>query len=217
MSIPYEQNGRVAQKRRTREALVAAAREMVAGGTAPTVEAAAEAASVSCYCLSVLSEPARPAGGRSPRSGRNLPAARRRPPGCGNPSRSRHRRVHSLEPRERGATADDAAPVTRSLPGRTGRAAAAAGARDQVDRGSVGTLRADLSEADVQRLTLAIRSATGIEALVWLTDVAGLSRTEATELMRWSARALLQSALADPKAGDRTPPAVRPAARRRRS
>jgi hypothetical protein len=36
----------------------------------------------------------------------------------------------------------------------------------------------------------------GIEALVWLTDVAGLSRDEARELMRWSARGLLQSALA---------------------
>jgi hypothetical protein len=47
------------------------------------------------------------------------------------------------------------------------------------------------------RLVLAIRSATGIEALVWLTDVAGLSREEATALMRGSAQALLESALRD--------------------
>src|SRR6476661_1566042 len=47
MSIPYEENGRVAQKRRTREALVAAARDLVARGETPTVEAAAEAASIS--------------------------------------------------------------------------------------------------------------------------------------------------------------------------
>ena len=58
-------------------------------------------------------------------------------------------------------------------------------------------LREQMSDAEVHRLTLAIRSATGIEALAWLTDVAGLSRDDATELMRWSARALLQSALAD--------------------
>jgi hypothetical protein len=32
--------------------------------------------------------------------------------------------------------------------------------------------------------------------LVWLTDVAGLSRDDARDLMRWSARALLQSATA---------------------
>ena len=58
-------------------------------------------------------------------------------------------------------------------------------------------LREQMSEPEIHRLTLAIRSATGIEALVWLTDVAGQSRDDATELMRWSARGLLQSALAD--------------------
>jgi len=52
-----------------------------------------------------------------------------------------------------------------------------------------------LPEDDLTRLVLAIRSATGIEALVWLTDVAGLSREEATALMRGSAQALLRSAL----------------------
>src|SRR6266576_1970490 len=47
MSIPYELNGRIGQKRRTRDALVAAARALVATGQTPTVEAAAEAASIS--------------------------------------------------------------------------------------------------------------------------------------------------------------------------
>jgi hypothetical protein len=36
----------------------------------------------------------------------------------------------------------------------------------------------------------------GIEALVWLTDIAGLSRQQAVEVMRWSARSLLQATLA---------------------
>jgi AcrR family transcriptional regulator len=57
--------------------------------------------------------------------------------------------------------------------------------------------RAQLSEPDLRRLVLAIRATTGIEALVWLTDIAGLSRDGATDLMRWSARALLHSALAE--------------------
>jgi len=52
-----------------------------------------------------------------------------------------------------------------------------------------------LPEEDLMRLALAIRSATGIEALVWLTDVAGLSREEATALMRGTAQALLRSAV----------------------
>src|SRR6478672_4800654 len=47
MSIPYELNGRVDQKRRTRDALVAAARHLVAAGATPTIEAAAEAAAIS--------------------------------------------------------------------------------------------------------------------------------------------------------------------------
>ena len=47
MSIPYELSGRVDQKRRTRDALIAAARELVAQGATPTVEGAAEVASIS--------------------------------------------------------------------------------------------------------------------------------------------------------------------------
>ncbi|HSR82574.1 MAG TPA: TetR family transcriptional regulator [Streptosporangiaceae bacterium] len=48
MSTPYETSGRSAQKARTRDALVAAARDLVtAGGVTPTVEAVAAAASVS--------------------------------------------------------------------------------------------------------------------------------------------------------------------------
>jgi glutathione S-transferase len=57
-------------------------------------------------------------------------------------------------------------------------------------------LSPQLSETEIHRLTLAIRSATGIEALVWLIDVAGLSRDDAIELLKWSARALLHSAIA---------------------
>lgn len=58
-----------------------------------------------------------------------------------------------------------------------------------------------LPEAVRQRLALAIRSATGIEALVWLTDIAGLSRQGAAELMRWSAQAMLRQALVEQAAG----------------
>ena len=58
-------------------------------------------------------------------------------------------------------------------------------------------LRGRLPAPKLRRLVLAIRSACGIEALVWLTDVAGLSRREAADLMRWSALALLRAALAE--------------------
>jgi hypothetical protein len=56
-------------------------------------------------------------------------------------------------------------------------------------------------DIDLCRLAVAMRSATGIESLIWLTDIAGLSRLEAAELMRHSAQVLLQAALRDPSAG----------------
>ncbi|HEV2218582.1 MAG TPA: TetR/AcrR family transcriptional regulator [Candidatus Dormibacteraeota bacterium] len=58
-------------------------------------------------------------------------------------------------------------------------------------------LRDRMSEAQVRRLAVAIRSVAGIEPLVWLTDIAGLSRKDAVQVMRQSARALLRLAVAD--------------------
>jgi hypothetical protein len=58
-------------------------------------------------------------------------------------------------------------------------------------------LRAQMTARELHRLALAIRATTGIEALVWLTDVAGLSPQDARRLMRASARALLRDALRD--------------------
>jgi len=98
-----------------------------------------------------------------------------------------------------------ATPAERSqLPLRQGRAIAWL-------EDALAPLRAEMSDAEVRRLAVAVRSATGVEALVWLTDVGGLSRDDAIVLMRWSARGLLQAALDDPP-----PTAPRRAARRRR-
>jgi len=58
-------------------------------------------------------------------------------------------------------------------------------------------LRGRLTQSELRRLVLAIRSTCGIEPLVWLTDVGGLSRQEAGDLMRWSALTLLRAALDD--------------------
>jgi AcrR family transcriptional regulator len=67
-------------------------------------------------------------------------------------------------------------------------------------------LHATFTRRQVHRLALAIRSAIGIEALVWLTDIGGLSRADAASSMRWSAHALLTRALTQP------PPTARGAA-----
>ncbi len=56
-------------------------------------------------------------------------------------------------------------------------------------------LQGQLSDDQIHDLVLAIRSATGIESLVWLTDIGGLSREKAAELMLWTSRCLLQAAI----------------------
>jgi hypothetical protein len=57
-------------------------------------------------------------------------------------------------------------------------------------------IRASLPGSEFERLVHAIAAATGIEALVELTDLGGLSRKRAVQVTRWAARALLQFALA---------------------
>ena len=198
MSIPYETDGRTRQKRRTRDALVAAARELVASGAAPTIEAVAEAASISratAYryfpnqrSLLVAAHPEVGAISLLPDD-----------PPDDVPTRLdlvidafvRSTVENEAQQRTMLRLSLEADPVERSqLPLRQGRAI-------KWIEEALAPLRKEMSESEVHRLTLAIRSATGIEAFVWLIDVAGLSRDEATDLMAWTARAILGSALAD--------------------
>lgn len=64
--------------------------------------------------------------------------------------------------------------------------------------GAFGVARSGWPEVEETFHWVASRFSTiGIEALVWLTDVGGLTRSEAVTTMRWSAQALLRSALED--------------------
>ena len=198
MSIPYELNGRTAQKQRTRDALIEAGRALVARGETPTVEGAAELASISrttAYryfpsqrALLVAAHPEIGATSLLPDDAPDDAAAR-----LDLVSDAFTRMVVESEAQQRTmlrlSLEADAAERAR-LPLRQGRGIGWIGE-------ALAPLRSEMSEADVHRLTLAIRSATGIEALAWLTDVAGLSRDDATELMRWSASALLRAAVAE--------------------
>jgi AcrR family transcriptional regulator len=198
VSTAYEQSGRVAQKRRTRDALVAAARQLVADGLTPTVEAAAETASIS-----------RTTAYRYFPSQRALLAA-------AHPETAATSLLPADPPEDVGMRVDvvvaafvrsildteqqqrtmlrlslEASPEERAqLPLRQGRAI-------KWFEEALDPLQRDMPPTDVHRLAVAIRSATGIEALAWLTDVAGLSRAEAADLMLWSARAMLAAAVAE--------------------
>jgi AcrR family transcriptional regulator len=196
MSIPYELNGRIDQKRRTRDALIAAARELVADGESPTVEGAAEAASISrttAYryfpnqrALLSAAHPETAAASLLPNDPPDDVAAR-----LDIVVDSFTRMIIDTEAQQRTMLrlSLEADPVERAqLPLRQGRAI-------KWIEEALAPLRTEMPATEVHRLALAIRSATGIEALVWLTDVGGLSSEQARELVRWSARALLQSAL----------------------
>jgi AcrR family transcriptional regulator len=196
--MAYELNGRTAQKQRTRDALIAAARELVAEGLSPTVEAASEAASISrttAYryfpnqrALLSAAHPETAAESLLPDDAPADVAAR-----LDLVVASFTRLIIDTEAQQRTMLrlSLEVDPVERSqLPLRQGRAI-------KWIEEALAPLQAEMSASELHRLAIAIRSATGIEALVWLTDVAGLSRDDAQKLMRWSARALLDAAVAD--------------------
>jgi AcrR family transcriptional regulator len=76
----------------------------------------------------------------------------------------------------------------KSLPFRRGR-------RIRWIEEALSPLRGRMPEPELRRLVLGLGATLGIEALVWLTDMGGLSREEAAEVMRSNARTLLRSAL----------------------
>ncbi len=199
MSTPYEAGGRSAQKSRTRDALVAAARNLVTSGVTPTVEEAAAAASISrttAYryfpnkrALLLAAHP-------------EVAATSMLPPDPPKDARARldavvrnfSAMILDTEAQQRTMlrlSLEVDAVQRAALPLRQGRAIAwVAEALDGLVDG--------LSEGQLHQLVLGIRATIGIEAIVWLVDVAGLSRKDAAALTRWSAQALLERATSVP-------------------
>lgn len=193
--MAYELGGRSNQKQRTREALVTAAKAQVSEGRTPTVEDAAAAAGISrttAYryfpnqrSLLAAAHPETVATSMLSESASNDPAER-----LEEVVRTFVAVIVETEQQQRTmlrlsleAQAGD------GLPLRQGRAITWI-------TEALEPLKGQLSDAEIHNLVLAIRSATGIEALVWLTDIGGLSRARAADLMLWSARSMLQAAIA---------------------
>lgn len=196
IQVPYEQTGRRQQKARTREALLDAARELLASGVSPTVEAAAARASVSrATAYRYFANQRALLAAVQPRLEADSLLGDEPPAG----------------PEERLALAVDAIleitleaePSLRAML----RLSLEPGAHSETEltfrhgrrvtwiEDALAPLRGRLPKREFRRLVLAIAAAVGIDSLVWMTDVAGLSRDEAADLMRWSALALLRAAL----------------------
>jgi AcrR family transcriptional regulator len=195
-TVPYEVGGRSRQKLRTRTALVAAARELVAQGRSPTVEDAAAAAAVSRTTayryftnqaeLLAAAHPETEARSLLPKSPPQDPAAR-----LAAVVARLTRIILETEPQQRTMLRLSLDPHhTGALPLRQGRAV-------RWIEDALEPLRGRMPPARFRRLVLAMRTTVGIEALVWLTDVAGVPRKEAVQIMRWSAATLLRGALDD--------------------
>jgi hypothetical protein len=198
MGTSYEPTGRVRQKARTRAGLVAATRELLAEGVTPTVEQAAERAAISrttAYryfpnrrALLLASHPGLDApslldGDAPPTAAARLDLV----------SERITRQTIEHEPELRAMlrlSLDTPRPHPDAVPLRQDRAIA------WIDD-ALAPLRGRISKGDLRLLVLAIRATLGIEALVWLTDIGGLTREQAGDLMRASARTLLRAALLD--------------------
>jgi AcrR family transcriptional regulator len=197
-SEPYESSGRTAQKMRTRKALVEAARALIVSGITPTVEDAAAAASI-----------ARTTAYRYFPNQRDLlvaayPEIELRSLLGEHPPSAVEARLDAVVGEYLRTTIDNEAALRAALrlsldPHETYREKLLLRQGRVISwlKDALEPLRGRLSEQAVERLVYAIRAAAGIEALIWLCDIAGLSRDEAKELMMWSARALLRSALAE--------------------
>jgi AcrR family transcriptional regulator len=198
MSIPYELTGRTQQKMRTRNALIEAARQLLAEGVTPTVERTADRAEVSRAtafryfanqrALLVATYPGLEEASLLGAAPDEDPLVR-----LDAVTEELARRILEYEQELRAHLRLSLEPATaqsQDLPLRQGRAIG------WIDD-ALSPLRDRIPARELRRLVLAIRATLGIEALVWLTDVGGVSREEAVDIMRSSARTLLQSAIAD--------------------
>ena len=213
-SHDWAAGGRVRQKRRTRAALVAAAREMTSNGGVPTVAEVAEQAEVSQATAyryfptqeSLLAEAAL-ATDVTPIEQAIAQARESADPedALALVVRAIHAAcaANELPWRRLLSRSLDRAPTT-GLDEERRRGVGRQGRRLEWMTATLESRRSAMPPHVFDRLIQALTTLTGIEALVTLRDVCSLSLDEAGDVQEWAARALLSAALrANPVDGDR--------------
>ena len=193
MTVPYESTGRTAQKSRTRLALLASARELLAAGLSPKVEDAAERAGIS-RTTAYRYFPSQ----RSLLSATHPTIAPETLLPVDAPADPKARLdllmtafTHynfTWEPQLRTALRLSLEPAADQPALRQGRAI-------RWIAEALTPLRETHPGIDIQRLAIAIRSAAGIEALIWLIDIPGYTREQAAATVKVTAQALLDAAV----------------------
>ena len=196
MDVPYQQTGRVRQKARTLEALIAAARSLLASGVTPTVAEAAETALVSRTTAyryfptqQALLLAAYPEIGKDSVLGDDPP----------DDVETRFEIVFAEMARQ---VTENETPLRAMLklsldgPPEHDQPLLRRGRRRAWVADALSPLREKMNDDHFDRLVLAITAATGIEVFVWLTDIARLTPDDALDVMRFSAQTLLGTAQA---------------------
>lgn len=205
MSRNYEETGRIRQKERTRAALVAAARDLITlHGAVPTVAEAAAAAGVSrttayryfpsLQALLVAAHPEIETTSMLSDPGSDDVVAR-----VETVVRRFLAMVVDTEPQQRTMLRLSLTDGVEqgALPLRQGRAIGWL-------HEALAPWKQQLGDDGVRRLAVAVRAVSGIESLVWLTDVGGLDADQAVDQMVWSAKALVRQADRETRGVDET-------------
>jgi AcrR family transcriptional regulator len=196
MSTDYLESGRSRQKQRTRDHLIAAARELITAGDTPRVEEVAAAAGISRpTAYRYFASQAELLAAAYPETGATSVLPDPPPAAVGERVAAVARyvidRVQESEPQQRAMLRLSLGEVPHELPLRQGR----------VIPWFVEALEPmveSIGGESVHRLALALRAACGIETRVWLSDVAGLAPAEVSALQEWMVDALVKRALETP-------------------
>ena len=194
MSTDYLESGPTRQKQRTRDQLIAAARELITAATRP-------ASRRSPKLPGTLAQPptatSRHGPNFSPRHSRRQEPRRSFRPAAGSAGRTRGRRCRVLiglvqenEPQQRAMLRLSLARSPTSCP--CARAASFRGSSRRSRLSPTGSAtRGSPARAGSP-------AACGMETRVWLSDIAGLAPTEVSVLQRWMVDALVKQALETP-------------------